>query len=151
MNSEILNGAGNDFRHQVIISHIIYGLMDKFKKVKKYNNYIPLPELSLKPENSQIPDITVYKTLKNEPSSPIVLIEICWSNRIKDEILKLTTLMINIPSIEEAFIIDKENLEIKRIYRTKSKARKPSLPQKSSKVETFNVDLTNFFDKVAIR
>lgn len=151
MNSEMLNGAGNDFRHQVIISHIIYGLMDKFKKVKKYNNYIPLSELSLKPQNSQIPDITVYKTVKNEPSSPVVLIEICWSNKMKDEILKLTTLMTNIPSIEEAFIINKESLEIKRIYRTKSKTRKPSLPQKSSKIETFNIDLTNYFDKVAIR
>lgn len=70
---------------------------------------------------------------------------------MKDEILKLTTLMTNIPSIEEAFIINKESLEIKRIYRTKSKTRKPSLPQKSSKIETFNIDLTNYFDKVAIR
>ena len=147
----MLNGTGNDFRHQVIISHIIYGLMDKFKKVKKYNNYIPLPELSLKPENSQIPDITVYKTLKNEPASPVVLIEICWSQKIKVEVLKLTTLMTNISSIEEAFIIDKESLEIKRIYRTKTKTRKPSLPQKSSKIETFNIELSKFFDNVAIR
>lgn len=148
MNTEMLAGPGNDFTHQVIISHIIYGLMDKFKKIKKYNNYIPLPELSLKPENNQIPDITVWKTVRDTPAFPVVLIEICWSNRIKDEVLKLTSIMESRTSIEEAFIIDKESLEIKRIYRTKAKSRKPSSPQKSSKIEIFNVDLSKLLVRV---
>lgn len=144
---EKLNGPGNDFRHQLIITHVIYALMDKFIKTKKYKNYIPLPELSLKPESPQIPDITIWKKSKNQ-LLPVILIEICWKNKIADEVTKLTTLMDNQHSIEEAFIIDKEELKVKRIYRTKTKAKKPSVPQASSRIETFKLDLSQILIKI---
>lgn len=59
-----LAGTGNDYKHQIIITYIIYALMDKFTTTKKYKNYLPFPEFSLKPERQEIPDITIRKITK---------------------------------------------------------------------------------------
>ncbi|MBN9285637.1 MULTISPECIES: hypothetical protein [unclassified Flavobacterium] len=135
-----LSGPGNDYRHQIIISYIIYDLMKKFVKVKSYQNYIVLPELSLKPRSSKIPDLTVYKTIKGMPVEAVLLIEICNTNKIKDDTKKLSELMENMLSVKEAFVIDKNSLDITKICRTKT--NKPTAPKKDSKIELLKVNLS---------
>jgi|GEM_PF-940476 len=134
-----LHGPGNDYRHQIIISLIIYELMKKFIETKKYRSFVVLPELSLKPNSEKIPDIAVWKTIKGIPKEPILLIEICITNKVKDDAKKLSDLMESIPSIKESFVIDKETMLIYKINRTK--AKKPSMPKKDSKIDLLKVDL----------
>ncbi len=136
-----LSGPGNDFKHQQIISYIIYDLMKKFVEVRSYKSYIILPELSLKPSSSKIPDLTVYKTTKGIPSQAVLLIEICKTNKIQDDIKKLNELMENMQSVKEAFVIDKDCLDIYKISRTKT--NKPTTPKKDSKVAQFKIDFAN--------
>lgn len=113
--------------------------MKKFIEVAKYKNYVVLPEFSLNPDSSKIPDIAVWKTVKGFPSEAILLIEICNSNRVKNDSRKISELMGTISSVQEAFVIDKNSLEITKIGRTKTK--KPTTPKKESKSEIFKMDL----------
>ena len=130
----------------IIISFIIYELMKKFVETKIYKNYVVLPELSLKPDSTQIPDIAVWKTIKGVPKESVLLIEICRTNKIKEDAKKLSDLMEKIISVQEAFIIDKDTLEINRISRTK--ANKPSSFKKDSKSNTFKLDFSKVLKKL---
>ncbi|GAA4776706.1 MULTISPECIES: hypothetical protein [Flavobacterium] len=134
-----LSGPGNDFRHQQIISYVIYDLMKKMVEVKSYRNFIALPELSLKPKSPKIPDLTVYKTIRGIPAEAVLLIEICNAGKVKDDARKLSELMENMQSVKEAFVIDKESLEIYKISRTKT--NKPTAFKRDSRVELLKVDL----------
>lgn len=142
--SVALHGAGNDFKHQIIISYIIYELMKKFVEVKSYKNFVVVPELSLKPNSSQIPDITVRKTVRGIPKESVLLIEICNTNKINDDINKLSELMNGISSVKESFVIDKDSLTIYKISRTKTK--KPTTPKKDSKIDMFKLDLSKVLE-----
>lgn len=141
-----LHGPGNDYKHQIIISSIIYELMKKFVETKTYKNYVVLPELSLKPDSTQIPDIAVWKTIRGIPKESVLLIEICRTNKIKEDAKKLSDLMDKIISAQEAFIIDKDTLEINKISRTK--ANKPSSFKKDSKCTTFKLDFSKVLQKL---
>lgn len=138
-NTGMLTGPGNDYKHQIIITFLTYELMKKFVEVARYKNYVVLPEFSLSPNSSKIPDIAVWKTIKGLPSKAILIIEICNSNKVKDDSSKILELMGTISSIQEAFVIDKDNLEITKIGRTKT--NKPTTPKKESKSDIFKVDL----------
>lgn len=83
-----LHGPENDYKHQIIISSIIYELMKKFVETKTYKNQVVLPELSLKPESNKIPDITVWKTIKGVLKESVLLIDICRTDKIKDDAKK---------------------------------------------------------------
>lgn len=141
-----LAGPGNDFLHQRIIAYIVYDLMKKVVEVKAYKNFIVLPEFELKPDSAQTPDIAVWKTVKGVPSQSVLLIEICRTNMVNSDIKKLTELMSNIPTIKEAFIIDKDKLQINKIGRTK--VGKPKAPKRESKSELFKIDLTNCLKRI---
>lgn len=132
MNSGKLLGVGNDLKHQIIIAYIVHALIEKFKK-GKYQNYLPLPELPLGKTDKRVPDIIIYKTLRKKIDSPVVLIEVCWPQQINAEIEKLTDIMSKNNTIKESFIIDKESLVVKRIYRAAN--NKISQPREHSKIE----------------
>ena len=115
--------------------------MKKFVEVKSYKNFIAIPELSLKPRNNQIPDLTVYKTVRGIPTEVVLLVEICNAKKIKDDTSKLTELMQKIQSVKEAIVIDKDNLDIYKIKRAKS--GKPTIAKKDSKIDIFKIDISN--------
>lgn len=145
-NNGQLSGPGNDYKHQRIIAFITYELMKKFIEVAKYKNFVVLPEFTLNPDSSKVPDIAVWKTSKGLPSEPILLIEICKPNKVKDDFAKLSELMGKIPTVEEAFVIDKDNLGITKIGRTKTK--KPTTPKKESKSEIFKIDFLKVLNAI---
>ncbi|RRJ87786.1 hypothetical protein [Flavobacterium macacae] len=143
-----LTGPGNDFNHQAIISCLVHAFMDKIINKKTYKNYIAMPEFSLQPDSAQIPDIAIWKKVKKE-YVPVVLIEICWTNKVEADIQKLKKHMEAIPTIREIFVIDKQNLEVKRINRLAN--NKPSTAKKISTVDTFSMKLDKILAIVPIR
>lgn len=143
-----LAGTGNDYKHQIIITYIIYALMDKFTTTKKYKNYLPFPEFSLKPERQEIPDITIRKITKGELAEPVVLIEICNSKMVKKDGEKLDNIMKNIPSLKECFVINKDDLTIYRMGRTKT--NKPTVLKKSNKSDFFKIDFLKVLNMIKI-
>ena len=74
------------------------------------------------------------------PVEAVLLIEICNTNKIKDDTKKLSELMENMLSVKEAFVIDKNSLDITKICRTKT--NKPTAPKKDSKIELLKVNLS---------
>lgn len=143
-----LTGPGNDYKHQIILTYIIYSLMDKFRNTKKYKDYLPFPEFSLKPDNGAIPDITIRKVVHGKPTLPIVLIEVCKTNKVKKDGEKLSDLMKTIPSLKECFVIDKDTLTVFKIGRTSS--GKPSTLSNSSKIEYFKFELSKILKDIQI-
>jgi len=141
-----LSGVGNDFKHQLIISHILYELMVKCK-MKTYKNYVPFPEFSIKHNSKDyVPDLSVWEVKQQKLLHPIIVIEVCWPHQIKDEIDKINKMFTNRLSITEGFIIDKENLTIKRIERTL--IGKISTPKDISQSHILKLDLAKVMNSV---
>lgn len=137
-----LSGVGNDLIHQLIISCLLYSFMEKCKK-KTYNGYLPLPEFSIKQNDTKdfVPDISVWKLKRKKLFEPIIVIEICRTDQINKEIKKMSKMFNSKTSLEEGFIIDKDKLEVKKIIRNSNK--KASKPKKSGYSDKLKIELDN--------
>lgn len=143
-NSFGLKGPGNDLKHQLIISFLIASYMKKFE-LKTYKNHFVVPELHLKPASSRIPDLTIYKKSRKS-FQPIVLIEICNNREQKNDIEKLKDLMKDIETVQECFVVNKEDNSIYRVFRKKNLS--PSVGNRSDICETFKLDLSKIIKEL---
>ncbi len=137
-----LSGPGNDFKHQALVSLLIYEFMKKFE-LKAYKNHIALPELSLQPLSGKIPDVTICK-LSRKQLKQLVLIEVCTSRTFNDDVKKVTGLMVDISSLNECFVINKDDDSVYRIFRKKD--GKPSKIRQHDRCETFKLNLSKIIE-----
>jgi Uma2 family endonuclease len=130
----------NDYRHQVFIARLVTALNNHFSSFKKYNKYIATPETVVsRNDKKTIPDILVWNYEKGLHHFPEIAIEICKSEKVVDDIQKLSKLFESVESLKEGFVFDFEENIGYRIFRKAD--GKVSKSKKSSKSNTFKLDL----------
>ncbi len=101
-----LTGPNNDIRHQQIISFITYRLSVKFQGNK---SVLILPEYH---DNGKIPDVSILDTRNH---SCQLLVEICNSNKVKDDTNKVKEMMKE-TEMEFSYVVDKEKNIIYKVF-----------------------------------
>ncbi len=104
-----LAGINADFRHQYLITCFIVELTARFDKYKIYKDYVAFPEYDM--EKGKNPDVSIY-ICKSKELTPIVVIEICRKNALKDDLKKVQNFLNTIPTLKEGYVLDWENLKL---------------------------------------
>lgn len=109
-----LYGVNADFKHQYLVTCFIVELTARFDKFKTYKDYVAFPEYDM--ENGKNPDVSIY-ICKSKELTPIVVIEICRKNALKDDLEKVRNFLNEIPSLKEGYVLDWENFKLYIITR----------------------------------
>lgn len=146
MQQQALSGVGNTPNHQFLISHLLIGINEKFKKdPTKFKNYRVVPEFDA--PNGKNPDLSVY--ILAQPKRELVcVVEICRNYQTQTDAEKVTKMLLQTKTIKEGYVFDCDEFILYRV--------KPLPTEKGSKkvlyemVETEKINFINFSVKTPI-
>lgn len=146
MQQQALSGVGNTPSHQFLISHLLIGINDKFKKnPTKFKNYRVVPEFDA--PNGKNPDLSVY--ILAQPKRELVcVVEICRNYQTQSNAEKVAKMLYQTKTIKEGYVFDCDNFVLYKINLLP--AEKSSKKIQFEMVETEKINFINFSVKTPI-